>query len=151
MSGTSAFQRLRDANPVPDPAALRERPLDSSVIDPSQGVDPRATMVSFRAHQSAAENVDVKTTQGFPILGDDISMCKSGSHGASVFVQRATPTAILTQAILGANKFLPNQAAAKSERRRLRHPASYVLKIPGRTRKPGSLEFEETKPDFLFL
>ncbi len=32
MSGTSAFQRLRDANPVPDPAALRERPVDSSVF-----------------------------------------------------------------------------------------------------------------------
>ena len=28
----AAFQRLRDANPVPHPAALRERPIDASVF-----------------------------------------------------------------------------------------------------------------------
>ena len=32
MSVDSAFQRLRDANPVPEPAALRERRIDAAVF-----------------------------------------------------------------------------------------------------------------------
>lgn len=98
MSIDVAFQRFRDANPVPNPAALQQRPVDSDVFVAS------TQQRSMHMQSTKTDHVDLEPPRRRPRIGSALAI-------AAALVVVGFGVGMLTSDRTG------NQAAAGLEQR----------------------------------